>query len=292
MSTRTPPVDLSEELLSEFGANASYVAELFHRYRANPVGRRRRVAALLPGALRRARGARGRRGVRAGGAPGPRGAVRSARGSGARGRASAAPGRARAHRREHGGEPRRADGDDAAADSDQAPRREPAPHQRVPRASTEQSKISFTHLISWAIVQALKAFPVHERRLRRVGRRAGPRPARGDPVRPRRRRAEVGRHALAPRPQRQGRREARLRAVRGGLRRPHRPRPHGQAADPRLRGHDDLADEPRHARNDGLRAAADAGPGRDHRHRRDRVPGGVRARWPRRRSRAWRSARS
>ena len=36
MSTRTPPADLAEELLSDFGANASYVADLLNRYRANP----------------------------------------------------------------------------------------------------------------------------------------------------------------------------------------------------------------------------------------------------------------
>jgi 2-oxoglutarate dehydrogenase E1 component len=36
MSTRTPPADLSDELLSEFGANASYVADLLNRYKANP----------------------------------------------------------------------------------------------------------------------------------------------------------------------------------------------------------------------------------------------------------------
>ena len=36
MSTRTPPADVSEELLSEFGANASYVEDLLNRYRANP----------------------------------------------------------------------------------------------------------------------------------------------------------------------------------------------------------------------------------------------------------------
>ena len=39
----------------------------------------------------------------------------------------------------------------------------------------------------------------------------------------------------------------------------------------RLRGHHDLADEPRHARHDGVRAAPDARPGRDHRDGRDRV---------------------
>ena len=36
MSTRTPPADLAEGLLSEFGANASYVADLLNRYRTNP----------------------------------------------------------------------------------------------------------------------------------------------------------------------------------------------------------------------------------------------------------------
>jgi 2-oxoglutarate dehydrogenase E1 component len=36
MATRTPDVDLSDELLSEFGGNASYVADLLNRYRTNP----------------------------------------------------------------------------------------------------------------------------------------------------------------------------------------------------------------------------------------------------------------
>jgi 2-oxoglutarate dehydrogenase E1 component len=36
MATRTPEVDLSDELLSEFGGNAGYVADLYARYRTNP----------------------------------------------------------------------------------------------------------------------------------------------------------------------------------------------------------------------------------------------------------------
>src|SRR5215470_7981334 len=38
MATRTPEADLSDELLSEFGGNASYVADLYARYRTNPAG--------------------------------------------------------------------------------------------------------------------------------------------------------------------------------------------------------------------------------------------------------------
>src|ERR1700674_5433985 len=36
MATRTPDVDLSQELVTEFGENATYVSELLARYRANP----------------------------------------------------------------------------------------------------------------------------------------------------------------------------------------------------------------------------------------------------------------
>ena len=58
----------------------------------------------------------------------------------------------------------------------------------------------------------------------------------------------------------------------------------GQDPVSRLRGHDDLADQPGHARNDGVGASADAGPGRDRRDRRDGLPGASSARWRRRRS--------
>src|SRR5262245_28543764 len=36
MATRTPEADVSDELLSEFGANASYVPDLPNRFRRNP----------------------------------------------------------------------------------------------------------------------------------------------------------------------------------------------------------------------------------------------------------------
>ena len=45
-----------------------------------------------------------------------------------------------------------------------------------------------------------------------------------------------------------------------------------------LPGHHDLADQPRHDRHQPLGAAADEGPGRDHRRRRDGVPARVRGR--------------
>ena len=44
----------------------------------------------------------------------------------------------------------------------------------------------------------------------------------------------------------------------------------------RLRGHDDLADQPRHHRHGPLGPAPDAGAGHDHRRRRHGLPGGVR----------------
>ena len=59
-----------------------------------------------------------------------------------------------------------------------------------------------------------------------------------------------------------------------------------------LPGHHDLADQPRRHRHQPLGAAADEGPGRDHRRRRDGVPARVAGRLRGRASRATRSARS
>ena len=168
--------------LAEFGGNASYVAELLTRYRANPAAvddewrryfRERfgepepPAAAPAPAAARRR--ARPRRSAR----PSRASACRSA-------------GRRAADRREHGGEPRRPDGDDAAPGARSSSPTRTGASINEHRAANEQSKVSFTHLVSWAVIQALKALPGHERRLRRLERRAGARAPRGDPVRPRR----------------------------------------------------------------------------------------------------------
>jgi hypothetical protein len=130
-----------------------------------------------------------------------------------------------------------------------------------------QSKASFTHIIAWALVQAVQEVPAHERRLRDAGQRSDAhRSPRREP-RHRHRSREERRHALADGPEHQTREHAGLRAVPQGL---QRRRPQGaqqSARNLRLRRHDALADESRHARHDRLGAAPDADAGHDHRHR-------------------------
>ena len=136
-------------------------------------------------------------------------------------------------------------------------------------------KVSFTHLIGYALVKALARVPGDEPVVRRDRRQAGSRRARARQPRPRHRPAEGRRHPDAGRAQHQERRDARLLPVLGGLRGRHPPRAQQQADRRRLRRLDDLADQPRHDRHGPLGAAADVRPGRDHRRRRDGVPRGV-----------------
>ena len=96
---------------------------------------------------------------------------------------------------------------------------------------------------------------------------------------------QAGRHPPAARAEHQGRRDDGLRRVLGRLR-GHRPqgprrqaRPSTTSPAPRI-----TPDQPRHHRHHPLGAPPDAGPGRDHRRRRDGVPGRVPGRRPRRRS--------
>ena len=160
------------------------------------------------------------------------------------------------------------------------------------RAASEQSKISFTHVFAWAIVRALEAFP---------GMNDAFDASSGEAMRVRREEIHFGLAVDVAKPD--GSRTllvpnvkgveamtfARVRR-RGGRRRHAGADREDQAV--RLRGDDDLAHEPGHARDDGVGAASDAGPGRDRRDRRDRVPGASSGRWRRRRSRASRSPRS
>ncbi|MEO8432991.1 MAG: multifunctional oxoglutarate decarboxylase/oxoglutarate dehydrogenase thiamine pyrophosphate-binding subunit/dihydrolipoyllysine-residue succinyltransferase subunit [Acidobacteriota bacterium] len=172
MATRPPDVDLSQELVSEFGENATYVAELLARYRTNPEGVDADWRAFFD---ERFGGAPPP--VRKGEAPPPAASAPTA--SAASGVAPAAPSSGESKPKPVAGpSPERQALRGAAlriAENMQASLGVPtATSQRqVPiklldenrrlvneyRAMNDQSKISFTHLIAWAIVQAMKAFP-------------------------------------------------------------------------------------------------------------------------------------
>ena len=230
MSTRTPQVDLSEEFLSEFGANASYVEELFHRYRANPSA----VDDEWQRYFRERFGEPGEPVAVAASAPAARPAPAAP---------SAPPvGPALVGERLplRGAPARIAENMEASLAVPTATTQRQIPIKLLDenrrlineaRASMELSKISFTHLISWAIVQALKAFPVMNDAFDGSG---------GEPARVRREEIRFGLAVDVPKsdgtrsllvPNVKGAEKLELRAVRGGLRRPHRPRPRGQAPD-------------------------------------------------------------
>ena len=58
--------------------------------------------------------------------------------------------------------------------------REPPHHQPAPHPASASSKVSYTHLIGWAIVKALEEIPGAQPRLRRTRRPAVPRGAAAD----------------------------------------------------------------------------------------------------------------
>ena len=239
MSTRTPEIDLSDELAAEFGGNASYVAELLSRYRANPSSVddewrnyfRQRFGEQEPAPA----------------APAPAAAPASP----ATPLGPAVEGERATLR---GGALRIAENMEAslgvptATTQRQVPIKLADENRRLineHRAALEQSKVSFTHLVSWAVIQALKSFPsMNDAYDGSSGEPARVRRA-GGPVRPRRRRAEGGRLADAARAEREGRRADDLRRVRRRGRRRRHARAHRQDQGLRLRGHHDLADESR-----------------------------------------------
>jgi 2-oxoglutarate dehydrogenase E1 component len=158
MSIRTPRAELSEELLSEFGANASYVEELFHRYRTNP--------AAVDDEWRRY--FRERFGEAEPSVPAP--AAEPARPAPA---AVPAPAQGLAISGERlalrGAAARIAENMQASLTVPTATTQRQIPIKLLDenrrlvneaRASMGQSKISFTHLISWAIIRGIEAFPV------------------------------------------------------------------------------------------------------------------------------------
>ena len=139
-------------------------------------------------------------------------------------------------------------------------------------------KVSFTHLVAWAIVQAAKEHPV----MTRVFERKDGKPLAiengpvnlGIAVDVER---KDGSHSLMV-PAIKGVRGARLRRLPQLLRGPDHQDAGEQAHRRRLPGHQHLADQPGRDRHRRLGAAADERAERDHRHRRDRLPARVGAR--------------
>ncbi len=107
--------------------------------------------------------------------------------------------------------------------------------------------------------------------LHRAGRQAPARRAGRDQPRPRRGRGAQGRHPLAGGPRARQRQRARLRGLRGQVRRAGRRRPRQHALARRLLRRQHQPHQPRRHRHRGQRAAADARAGDDRRHRRDRL---------------------
>ena len=159
-------------------------------------------------------------------------------------------------------------------------------------ARARGGKVSFTHLIGWAVVQAVKLMPEMNAGFAHVD---------GKPVLQRPAHVNLGlaidltkpdgtRQLLVPSIKARG--HDGLRAVLGDLRGRRPPGAAEQADRRRLRGHHDQPDQPGHHRHRPLGAAPDGRPGHDRRRRRDGVPGRVPGRLRRRRSPASRSARS
>ena len=159
MAVRMPAPDISEELASEFGANAEYVAELLSRWRTNPSSVddewrryfRERFGEAAP-------------------APAPAPAAEPPRPVTAPAAVPTAPAAPIEGERVpiRGGALRIAENMAASLEVPTATTQRQVPVKLVDenrrlvndyRASIEQPKISFTHLISWAVIQALKAFP-------------------------------------------------------------------------------------------------------------------------------------
>ena len=158
MAIRMPEPDIAEELASEFGANASYVAELLSRFRTNP--------SSVDDEWRRYFRERF-------GEPAPAPAPFAPPAEPPRPAPAAAPAHAAASIEGErvpirGAALRIAENMAASLEVPTATTQRQVPVKLVDenrrlvndyRAATGQQKISFTHLISWSVIQALKAFP-------------------------------------------------------------------------------------------------------------------------------------
>ena len=185
-----------------------------------------------------------------------------------------APRRARADRQEHGHLADGADRDQRPLAAGQAADR-PARGDQQPSAPgpRRQGLLHPPHRLRDGA--GAQDAPGDEQRLRRGRRQADHGGAGPRQPRPGHRHAQARRHPAAAGAEHQELRDARLRAVLVRVRADRQEGP-GRSADRRgLRRHHHHADQPRHHRHQPLGAAADAGPGRDHRRRLDGVPAGV-----------------
>ncbi len=157
MSTRAP-ADLSEGLVSEFGANASYVADLLNRYRTNP-------SAVDDEWRRYFRERFGEPEVSAPAAPAARPAPAAAPAPAPITGPSVSGERAPLR----GAAARIAENMQASLTVPTATTQRQIPIKLLDenrrlineaRAALGQSKVSFTHLISWAVIQGVRALPV------------------------------------------------------------------------------------------------------------------------------------
>ncbi len=165
MATTKPDLDVVQDLFTEFGENASYVVDLLSRYRVNPESVDEEWRAFFRERLGEAEPAPppARPPERPASSPTP-----------APPAAAPAPAQPRAPRAGETPEPLRGAALRVAENMEASLAVPTATSQRqIPvklleenrrlindhRASRDQSKISFTHLIAWAILQALKDFP-------------------------------------------------------------------------------------------------------------------------------------
>src|SRR6266496_1145249 len=167
MATTRPDLDIVQELVTEFGENASYVADLLARYRMNPASVDEEWRAFFRERLGEAEAAPPARpevGRREAGRGEPAAVVAPA----------PQPQAPRALRESEARQPIRGAALRVAQNMEASLQVPTATSQRqIPvklleenrrlineyRASRDESKISFTHLIGWAILQALKDFP-------------------------------------------------------------------------------------------------------------------------------------
>ena len=260
-STRPPPAAGNGGAAADSDAKASPVAQRIAAAEGVDLSRRQRHR-------RRRADHEGRRDRRQGGRQRSRRARRRPR---ARRRSSAAPPGCsrRRWRRAARSRPRPRSGRSPSTRSTPSARPSTAP------LSERGMKVSFTHLIAWAIVEAGKEWRAMSRSFEeRDGKPNVDRPRRDQP-RDRRRRREEGRLAEPDGPVHPGRRPGRLqglpRQVRGAD-----PQDARELADRRrLHRHQHHADQPRRPRHRRLGPAADERPGDDRRHRLDRLPAGV-----------------
>ena len=136
-------------------------------------------------------------------------------------------------------------------------------------------KVSFTHLIAWAIVEAAQEWPVDGRAYAESDGKPQAIEPGGGQSRDRGRRRAQGRLAQPDGAVHQGRRRARLRGFHAYYEDLiNKTRENKLTADD-FQGTNDHAHQPGRARDGRLGAAPDGRPGNDRRHRLDRLPGRV-----------------